>query len=107
MYSVAQYLEAKIDISASGDNSIIAAVAGKRHRIARIVLLGALLTTVKFKDGAASDLTGDMTLAAGQPLILDATSSEWPLATLSVNSAFIINLGGGVQCSGRVYYVTD
>jgi hypothetical protein len=105
-FNPAQFSEAKIDAATNGDNSIIAAVAAKKHRIHRLVLTVATTTTITFKDGSTA-LTGAVTLAAGTPLILDATESEWPLFSLSANSAFVINLGGAVQCSGRAYYTTD
>jgi hypothetical protein len=56
---------AKIDTSSSGNNTLVAAVAGYKIRVHNIVLVSAGTNSVKFQSGASgTDLTGDLNLTA-------------------------------------------
>ena len=89
-----------IDTASSGNNTLIAAATGRRLVIHRVFLVPASSVTVKFRDGASTDLTGAMTLAA--LFRLDVEDNPW--FTTSVGNAFVMNLGGAVQVSGAVYH---
>lgn len=95
---------AKIDISSSGDNEIVAASASLVTWVYRIFLVAAGDVTIKFRDGT-TDLTGAMTLKAGGSITLDLDGEPW--FTTSTNTAFQINLSAAVQVSGRIYYLRD
>src|SRR5687768_3739181 len=51
----------KVDAAASGDNTLVAAVAGKQIQLASIWLRAAGTVSIKFKSGS-TDLTGSMIL---------------------------------------------
>lgn len=55
-----------IDAASSGDNTIVAAVAGKKIRVLNFVLVGSAAITTRFESAASGTaLTGQMTMAAG------------------------------------------
>jgi len=55
---------AAIDLGSSGDNTLVAAVSGKRIRVYHIVLVSSGTVTVRFESGASGTaLTGQMTLS--------------------------------------------
>lgn len=57
---------AVIDDASSGDNELVAAVAGKKIRVYNIVLVSAGSMTVRFESGAGGTaLTGQMNVVAG------------------------------------------
>lgn len=100
-----QLLVANIDISASGDNIIIAAPTdGKYIAIDFISFFPTTAVTVQFKNGSTS-VGGPLPLDAKQTITWEnAMQNEHGVLTMSVNSAFIMNLGGAVQVGGLVRY---
>lgn len=93
-------LRSSISASSSGDNTVIAAVSGKQIAIYALDLSLASGTTVTLKCGSTS-LTGAMTLRAYSKSLLLPAPPYWVCAA---NTAFVINLGSGVQASGAVWY---
>ena len=93
--------EAKIDLVATGDNTIIAAVAAQTIRVHRIFFVASAATTIIIKDGSTA-LTGAITVTAGGSFVLDMDGDPWFVC--STNTAFIINQSGTAQISGRAYY---
>src|SRR5687768_9803 len=65
-YATQRIKRAVIDHATSGDNTLVAAVTGKRIRVLDIVLISAGTMTVRFESGASGTaLTGQMSVAAG------------------------------------------
>lgn len=93
--------EAKIDFVATGDNTIVAAVAAQTIRLHRIFFVASAATTIIIKDGATA-LTGAITVTAGGSFVLDMDGDPWFVC--STNTAFVINQSGTAQISGRAYY---
>lgn len=54
---------AKVDVSASGDSTVVAAVSGRKIRVLTYVLASDTNTKIKFKSDT-TDLTGPMALGA-------------------------------------------
>lgn len=99
--------EAIINTNSSGDNLIVAAVAGKIVRVYAMFFVAAGTVTVQAWDGPSNTgtaLTGVMSLVAGIP-ILDLQYWQYPYFTTSVGNGFNLKLGSGVQISGRLYYL--
>lgn len=94
-----------ITFAASGDNTVIAAVASQTTKVFSIFFTVAGATTITIKNGAGASLTGAMTLSTGGSFTLDMNTMPW--FTTSVNTAFIINSSAAVQVSGRVYSITS
>jgi hypothetical protein len=65
-YANQAVMRAVIDAATSGDNTLVAAVTGKRIRVLDIVVISAGTMTIRFESGASGTaLTGQMTTAAG------------------------------------------
>jgi len=92
--------EASISASSSGDNTIVSGVAGQTILVYKILFTLAGTSTVTFKDGASTSLTGAMSNQISYTLDFDGD----PWFSMSSGNAFIINLGSAVQASGRVYF---
>ena len=97
------FLEAKIDTTTTGDNTLVAAVSGQITKVFRIFFIVAGTTNITFKDGSTA-LTGAIPMVANGSFVLDFNEAAW--FTTSANSAFVLNQSGAVQISGRVYYAT-
>lgn len=96
---------AAVDFSSSGDNTVIALTAGKRILIHRLWLVCTGATALTFKDGAATSLSGAVSMSANGGLTFDTTGEPWFVTSLA--TAFIINSSNAVQVSGMVYYRLD
>ncbi len=88
--------------AASGDAVAVTAVPGQTTKVYRLLLVAAGATTITIKDGATA-LTGPMSLAANEAMVLDFDGEPW--FTGSVNTNFIVNSSAAVQISGRVYFI--
>lgn len=99
------FRKADINISSSGNNTIISAPgAGKYIAIDFISLLPTTAVTVQMKDSSTS-YGGPFPLDAKQALTFEnATMNEHGILTMSDNSSFVINLGSAVQVGGIVRY---
>ena len=91
-----------ISFNSTGDNVIVAAVAGKTVRVFRIFFVTSAATNITIKDGAGTSLTGAMSMGANGGFTLDLQGEAWFFT--SVGNAFIINQSGTAQVSGAVYY---
>lgn len=93
-------LAAPINISTSGDNTIITGVGGQVIRVFKIFAVAASSVLVTPKDGTGGTaFTGALTLGS---FALDFDSQPWFTTTAGNN--FVLNLGSGVQVSGSVFY---
>jgi hypothetical protein len=98
--------KADIDISASGDNTIIAAPTGTSVYLVidHINLIPDSSVTMQIKDGSTS-YGGAYGFTANQGFVLENTiQCQDGIITLSANSAFVLNLSSAVQVSGFVRY---
>lgn len=97
--------KADISISASGDNTIIAAPGGgKMICIDFINVLPTSAVTLQMKDGTTA-YGGAYPLDAKQPFVFENSIHNIDgIISLSTNSAFVINLGSAVQVGGFVRY---
>ena len=98
-------LTAKIDISSSGDNTIISAPdAGKYLAIDHINFIPETAVSLTFKSGSTA-ISGTYSLDTKQAIALDnAMQAQKGVITCADNSTFVINLGAAVQVSGFVRY---
>lgn len=101
---VDQQLKRKIiDSSGSGDNTLVAAVAGKKIRVYQIVLIAAGTVTIRFESGAGGTaLTGQMPLT-----VSTGFSSGWcPVGHFETAVGALLNLelSGAVSVDGWMLY---
>ena len=95
------YTELSISAASSGDNTLIPAVSNHVLEIFKIWFVVASDVTIVFKHGSTA-YDGPVTMKAGGSFVLD--EGEHPWFGTAVNEAFILNLSGAVQVSGRIYY---
>jgi len=86
-----------VSVSASGDNTLVAAVSGQTTRVHGLYLVINGDTTIKFRRGA-TDLTGAMPLRAGAVIWLERRGTPWFVT--GTNEAFIINSTAAVTIAG-------
>jgi hypothetical protein len=89
---------AKIDTAASAD--LVAAVTDKKIRVLSYVFAVAASVTVKFQTGAATDLTGAMTVTTSLSSGFNPAGHFETVAGAKLN----VVLGGAVQVSGHLTY---
>ena len=95
---------AVIDHATSGDNTIVAAVSGKKIRVLSLVLVASGTTTVRFEAGASGTaLTGQMALVANTGFALPFNPVGW----FETSSGALLNLelSAAVSVDGVVCYV--
>lgn len=91
--------------SASGDTIAVPAVAGKKLEIYRVIVVVTGATTLTFKDGAGTSLTGPMDIGALGSIILDPTSLPW--FETSAGNDFIINSSAATKVAGKIDYIVQ
>lgn len=95
---------ATINATSDGDNTVIAAVAGKRIRVLAYVLTTtAAAADIIFKS-ATTELGRLVTGAAGGGAVYDG-GPDRPAFTGGTNEAFIVNNPAGVDSKGHVTYI--
>lgn len=88
-----------VSISASGDNTVIAAQSGRNIEVLGLLLSLASETTVQFKSGSTA-ISGPQTMLS---LLLDEKAAgRWYVT--NQGEAFVISLGAAVQTGGTIWY---
>lgn len=97
--------EADINISSSGDTTVIAAPgAGHYLAIDFISLIATVGTTVQFKNGTTA-YGGPIPLTAGQSITWENSfCSQYGVLTMGDNQPFVLNDSGNNQIGGLVRY---
>lgn len=95
---------AVIDAATSGNNTLVASVAGKKIRVLAAFLVSAGTVTTRFESGAdGTALTGQMNLAANSGFVLPFNPVGWfeTAATTLLN----LELSAAISVDGSVVYV--
>ena len=98
-----QFSTVAINQSASGDTTLVAAVASQSTKLYAMILVCTGATAITIKDGASTSLTGAMSFGANGGFTLDMMGEPWFSGT--ANTAFIINSSNAVQVSGVALYI--
>lgn len=102
--SGAQIKFAAVDAATSGDNTVVAAVAGKKIRvIAGSLTMTGTAVTIRFESGAGGTaLTGQMTPAQGQTISLPYC----PVGHFETAAGSLLNmeLGGAQSVDGWIVF---
>lgn len=94
---------AVIDAATSGDNTIVAAVTGKKIRVLSYVLVSAGTVTARFESGAGGTaLTGQMTMAVNTNHVAPFS----PVGHFQTAEGALLNLelSGAVSVDGYLVY---
>lgn len=92
-----------IDVASSGDNTLIAAVAGKKIRVYYCILVSSGTVTVRFESGASGTaLTGQITLAVNTGF----ATGYCPLGHFETTAGVLLNLelSDAVSVDGWIVY---
>ena len=92
-----------VDVNSLGDNTIIAAVSGKKILVLGCVLIAAAAVNIRFEDGAGgSALTGVMNLTTNSGFTLPFSEIGWFKTT--ANTLLNLELSGNVAVAGTLTY---
>jgi hypothetical protein len=95
---------AVIDVASSGDNTLVAAVVGKKIRVLSLFLVAAGAVNVRLESGAGGTaLTGQMNLAANGGFVLPPNVLGW--CETASNTLLNLELSGAVSVDGALTYV--
>jgi hypothetical protein len=95
---------AVIAAASSGDNTLVAAVTGKKIRVVQAVLLAAGAVTVRFESGAGGTaLTGAMSNADTTGIVLPLSPAGW--FETAAGALLNLELSAGVSVAGVLAYV--
>lgn len=95
---------AVIDNASSGDNTLVAAVAGKKIVVLQLILISAGTMTVRFESGAGG------TALTGQMSVLAATGFVLPFSPVghfetAVGQLLNLELSGATSADGYLKYI--
>lgn len=95
---------AVVDHAASGDNTLVAAVTGKKIRVVAFLLVAAGTVTARFESGAGGTaLTGQMSMGSGSRISAPYNPAGW-LETVA-GQLLNLELSGAVSVDGMLGYV--
>ena len=96
-------LKAVVNISSSGDNTIITGVSGKRIKISTLFFIVEGDVSITLYNGATA-ISGPMSFGGtNEPKGIISNYGDAPLKITQGNS-FVVNLSAAVQVSGQVCY---
>jgi len=96
---------AVVDHAASGDNTLVAAVTGKKIRVVSLCMVAAGTVLARFESGAGGTaLTGQMSMAANTQIMLQYNPAGW----FETAAAALLNLelSAAISVDGVVGFVT-
>ncbi len=95
-----------INISVSGDSTLLAGRAGKQVRVYRLKLVTSAATTLTFKDGSSTTIDGPYVFPAGAAMVLDFTNINMPPWYItSAGNDLVLNSSTTVQIGGNLDYL--
>lgn len=95
---------AAIDAATSGDNTIVAAVAGKKIRVVSLFYFAAGTVNVRFESGAGGTaLTGQMQHVAQTGAVLPMNEDGW--FETAAGALLNLELSGNVSVDGSLSYI--
>lgn len=99
-------LFAPIDVSSAGDNTVLAADSTRKIKVQNYVLVADSAVSARWKSGAATNLSGAMSLATSGGVAAAAGAGTWLLETAAAQ-ALVLNLGGAVGVRGHLAYFLE
>lgn len=104
MPATSEIQRAVIDVATLGDNTLVAAVAGKKIRVTSLFLVAAAANTLRFESGAGgAALTGQMVMAANGVLSLPHNPAGW--FETAAGALLNLELSAAASVDGALSYV--
>jgi len=102
-------LRAAVSGATSGNNTLVAAVSGKKIKVLGLALVAAAAVDVRLESGAGGTaLTGVMSLTAGNlQWVLPPVEPGYAWVETVAGALLNMELGGAVQVSGCIVYYTE
>ncbi len=98
--------QSPINISASGDSTLLSGHAGKQVRVYRMKLVTAAATTLTFKNGSSTTIDGPYVFPAAASMVLDFTNINMPPWYItSLGNDLVLNSSVSVQIGGNLDYL--
>ena len=93
----------------SGNNTVVAAVSGKKIKVISVLLVAAGAVTARFESGASGTaLTGQMSLAAdGDWFMLPPAPPGYHWFETAAGALLNLELGGAVYVDGCIVYYEE
>jgi len=92
-----------IDAASSGDNTLLAAVTGKKIRVHSLYLIAAGTVIVRFESGASGTaLSGQMNLVASTGFVLPHSPTGW--FETATNTLLNLELSAAISVDGGFTY---
>jgi hypothetical protein len=100
---------AAVSAAGAGDNTLVAAVTGKKIKVLALVLCAAAAVDVRLESGAGGTaLTGVMSLTAGDlRLVFPLAVPGYHWVETAAGALLNMELGGAVQVSGCIVYYEE
>lgn len=100
------FTQVPINISAGGDNIVVAGVVGKQIKVFRLKLITSAAVVLLVKDGPSTILDGPLSFSANEGMVLDWPGYDGPpWYTTSLGQSLIMNLTGAATVGGNLDYV--
>jgi len=96
-------IQAPLSVAALGNNSLVAAQAGKQIYVCGLFFVTAGAVTVEFRSGTTTSITGVMSFTANQQLVLPFSDVSW--FNTNVGEALTVQLSAAVSVTGGIKYV--
>ncbi len=94
---------AAIDVATSGNNTLVAAVAGKKIRILAVILIAAGTVIARFESAAdGTAMSGQMNLGITSGFCLPYSEAGW--GETIVGELLNLELGGAISVDGMLVY---
>ena len=100
---------ASVSAASSGDNTLVAAVTGKKIKVLSLVLCAASAVTVALESGASGTaLTGDMSLTANDlKVVFPPSEPGYHWVETAAGALLNLELSSAVQVSGCIVYYVE
>lgn len=95
---------AVINFAGSGDNTVVAGIAGSPVRVYAFVFTVNGATNIIFKDGA--NVISGAFILTGNGSSMELPLSDEPVYETTLGNAFVMNSSNAVQVSGSLWYTT-
>lgn len=91
-----------ISFALAADNVLVSGVSKKRILVYRIWFVCSGATTLTFKDGITTSLSGAFSMLANGSFVLDLSNLPW--FQTSVGKDLVLTSSNAIQVSGMIYY---
>ena len=98
------FTQIPINISAAGDNIVVAGVAGKQIKVFRLKFLTAGAVVILIKDDTVTTLDGPLSFSSNEGMVLDWPGYDGPRHNFTGNG-FVFISSAPVLVGGNLDYV--